>query len=141
MEGCEICRQHGERRRDDEIVMAARRLQSHPATHTRLEDKLTQFAAQKLTPGRMLRDSQGAAPHGHAEPLDQPRFPDDQAIVACRAGEWAIAADQADANVRRCLWQQFRGGVAEATLIEDEEVEAGEARCDQSELLSQRSMR
>ena len=37
--------------------------------------------------------------------------------------------------------QQFRSGVAEAALIEDEEVEAGEVRCDQGELLAQRSLR
>ena len=43
--------------------------------------------------------------------------------------------------MRRCLWQQFRSGVAEAALIEDEEVEAGEVRCDQGELLAQRRLR
>ena len=43
--------------------------------------------------------------------------------------------------MRRCFWQQFRGGVAEAALIEDEEVEPGEARCDQGELLAQRRLR
>ena len=32
--------------------------------------------------------------------------------------------------MRRCFCQQFRGGVAEAALIEDEEIEPGEARCD-----------
>ena len=37
--------------------------------------------------------------------------------------------------------QQFRGGVAEAALIKDEEVEAGEVRCDQGELLAQRRLR
>ena len=58
-----------------------------------------------------------------------------------RAGERSIAADQADADVRRCLWQQFCSGIAEAALIEDEEVEPGEVRCDQSELLAQRSLR
>ena len=57
------------------------------------------------------------------------------------AGERAIAADEADADMRRCFRQQFRSGVAKATLIEDEEVEAGEVWCDQSELLSQRSLR
>ena len=43
--------------------------------------------------------------------------------------------------MRRCFRQQFCSGVAKATLIEDEEVEAGEVRCDESELLSQRSLR
>ena len=37
--------------------------------------------------------------------------------------------------------QQFRSGVAKATLIEDEEVDAGEARRDQGELLAQRRLR
>ena len=89
----------------------------------------------------MLGDSQGAAPHGGAEPLDQPRLANDQAVSLHRAGERAIAADQADADVRRCLRQQFRGGIAEAALIEDEEVEPGEVRCDQGELLAQRCLR
>jgi hypothetical protein len=43
--------------------------------------------------------------------------------------------------MRRCLRQQFRGGVAEAALIEDEEVEAGEVWCDQGELLPQGRLR
>ena len=89
----------------------------------------------------MLGDSQGAAPHDGAEPLDQPRLADDQAVSLHRAGERAIAADQADADVRRCSRQQFRGGVAEATLIEDEEVEAGEVRCNEGELLAQGRLR
>jgi hypothetical protein len=43
--------------------------------------------------------------------------------------------------VRCRLRQQFRSGVAEAALIEDEKIEAGgEVRCDQSELLAQRSL-
>jgi len=32
---------------------------------------------------------------------------------------------------------EFRSGIAEATLIKDKEVEAGEVRCDQGELLAQ----
>ncbi len=121
--------------------MAASRLQAEPASRARLEDELSKLFAQELAAGRMLRDSQGAAPHGGAEPLDQPRLADDQAVSLRRAGERAIAADQADADVRRCFRQQFRSGVAEAALIEDEEVEAGEVRCDQGELLAQRSLR
>ncbi len=66
---------------------------------------------------------------------------DDQAVSLCRAGERAIAADQADAHVRRCLRQQLCSGVAEAALIEDEEVEPGEVWCNQGELLAQRSLR
>ena len=62
--------------------MAASRLQTEPASRARLEDELCKLAAQKLAAGRMLGDSQGAAPHGGAEPLDQPRLADDQA-VAC----------------------------------------------------------
>ena len=121
--------------------MAASRLQSEPASRARLEDELSKLLAQKIAAGRMLGDSQLAAPHGGAEPLDQPRLADDQAVSLRRAGERAIAADQADADVRRCFRQQFRSGVAEAALIEDEEVEAGEVRCDQGELLAQRSLR
>ena len=43
--------------------------------------------------------------------------------------------------MRRCFRQQFRGGVAEAALIENEEVEPSEVRCDQGELLAQRRLR
>ena len=43
--------------------------------------------------------------------------------------------------MRRCFRQQFRRGVAEAALIKDQEVEAGEVRCDQGELLSQGRLR
>ena len=43
--------------------------------------------------------------------------------------------------MRRCFRQQFRSGVAEAALIEDEEVEPGEVRRDQRELFAQRSLR
>jgi hypothetical protein len=57
--------------------MAAGRLQPNSATHTRLENKLTQFAAQKLTPGRLRGDGQVSTPHGGTKPLDQPRLPDD----------------------------------------------------------------
>ena len=121
--------------------MAASRLQTEPASRARLEDELSKLFAQEIAAGRMLGDSQSAAPHGGAEPLDQPRLANDQAVSLRRAGERAIAADQADADVRRCFRQQFRSGVAEAALIEDEEVEAGEVRCDQGELLAQRSLR
>ena len=137
----QIRRQHGERRRDDEVVMAASRLQPEPASRARLEDELSKLPAQKLAAGRMLRDSQVSAPHGGAEPLDQPRLANDQAVSLRRAGERSIAADQADADVRRCFRQQFCSGVAEAALIEDEEVEPGEVRRDQGELLAQRSLR
>ena len=53
----------------------------------------------------------------------------------CRPSKRAIAANQADTDVRRCLWQQFCGSIAEAALIEDEEVEPREVWCDQGELL------
>ena len=43
--------------------------------------------------------------------------------------------------MRRCLRQQLCSGIAKAALIEEEEVEAGEVRCDQGELLAQRSLR
>ena len=121
--------------------MAASRLHPEPASRARLEDELRKLPAQEVAAGRLLGDSQSAAPHDGAEPLDQPRLPDDQAVSLHRARERAIAADQADADVRRCSRQQFRGGVAEAALIEDEEVEAGEVRCDKGELLAQGRLR
>ena len=121
--------------------MAASRLQTELASRARLEDELSKLFAQKLAAGRMPRDRQVSAPHDGAEPLDQPRLSDDQAVSLRRAGERAIAANQADADVRRCLRQQFCGSIAEAALIEDEEVEAGEVRCDQGELLAQRRLR
>src|SRR5215204_405125 len=121
--------------------MAASRLQLEPASRARLEDELRKLSAQKLAAGRMLRDRQLSAPHDGAEPLDQPRFPDDQAVSLRRAGKRAIAADEADAHVRWCFRQQFCRGVAETALIEDEEVEPSEVRCDQGELLAQRSLR
>ena len=74
--------------------MAASRLQPEPASRARLEDELSKLSAQQLAAGRMLRDSQGAAPHGGAEPLDQPRLPDDQAIAALPSGESAAIADR-----------------------------------------------
>ena len=93
--------------------MAASGLHSEPASCARLENELTQFAAQKLTPGRLLGDSQGAAPHGQSEPLDQPRLANNQAVSLSRSGNRAVAADQADADVRRRFRQQFCRGVAE----------------------------
>ena len=60
--------------------MAASRLQPEPALRSRLEDELSKLPAQKLAAGRMLGDSQSAAPHGGAEPLDQPRLANDQAV-------------------------------------------------------------
>jgi hypothetical protein len=43
-----------------------------------------------------------------------------------RAGKRSIAADEAETDMRRCLGQQFRGGIAEAALIKDQEVEPAE---------------
>ena len=141
MEGGEIRCEYGECGRDDKVVVAASRLQTEPASRARLEEELSKLPAQQIAAGRALTNGENFTPHGGAEPLDQPRFPDDQAIAACRAGEWAIARDEADADMRRCFRQQLGSGVAEATLIEDEEVDAGEVRCDQSELLAQRRLR
>jgi hypothetical protein len=56
-------------------------------------------------------------------------------------GERSIAADQADTDTTWFLGEEFCSGVAEATLIEDEEVEPGEVRGDQGELLAQRCLR
>ena len=122
VEGRKICRQHGERRRDNKVVMAASRLQSEAASRARLEDELTQLPAQKLAAGRMLVDSQGAAAHGHAEPLNQPRLANNQAVAASRVGERSIATDQANADMRWCLREKLCSRVAKAALIEDEEV-------------------
>jgi hypothetical protein len=70
VEGREISRKDGERGRDDEVVMSASGLQPKLASRARPEDELSKLPAQKLAAGRMLVDSQGAAPHGCAEPLD-----------------------------------------------------------------------
>ena len=121
--------------------MAASRLQTEPASRARLEDEPFKLFAQKLAAGRMPRDRQLSAPHDGAEPLDYPRLSYDQAVTVRRPNKRAIAANQADTDVRRCLWQQFCGNIAEAALIEDEEVEAGEVRGDQGELLAQRRLR
>ena len=59
-----------ERRRDDKVVMAASGLQPKLALRARLECELRKLFAQQIAARRMLRDSQGAAPHRHAEPLD-----------------------------------------------------------------------
>ena len=117
--------------------MAASRLQPEPASRARLEDELSKLPAQKLAAGRILVDSQDAAPHDGAEPLDQPRFANDQPVSLRRADERSIAADEADADMRRCFRQQLRSGVSEAALIENEEVEPGYVRRDQGELLAQ----
>jgi len=50
--------------------VAASRLQSELASRARLDDELRKLFAQQIAARRMLRDSQGAAPHRHAEPLD-----------------------------------------------------------------------
>src|SRR3954452_1110982 len=98
--------------------MAASRLQPEPAACTRLEDELSEFSAQEIAAGRLPGDGQTSRTDGAAETLDQPRFANDQAVSFRRAGERAIAADQADADVRRCLRQQLGSGIAEAALIE-----------------------
>jgi len=46
MEGRKICRQHGQRRRDDEVVMAASRLQPKLASRARPENELSKLVAQ-----------------------------------------------------------------------------------------------
>src|SRR3954468_6373059 len=117
-----VRRQHGECRCDDQVVMAASRFQTDMASRARLEHELSKLFTQQIAAGCALGDGQLSAPHGSAEPLDQPRLTNDQAVSVRRAGEWTIAADQADSDVRRCLWEKLCSGVAEATLIEDEEV-------------------
>ena len=107
--------------------MAASRLQLELASCARLEDEPFKLLPQQLAAGRMLRDSQGAAPHGGAEPLDQPRLADDQAVAAAPSGRAGDRRRQADTNVRRCLRQQFRGDVAEAALSKTRR--SSSARC------------
>ena len=46
VEGREIRRQHGERRRDHEVVVAASRLQAEPASRARLENELSKLFSQ-----------------------------------------------------------------------------------------------
>ena len=52
--------------------MAASRLQTEPASRARLENEALKLPAQKLAAGCAFGDSQSAAPHDGAEPLDQP---------------------------------------------------------------------
>ena len=104
--------------------MAASGLQPELASLAWLEDELSKLAAQKIAPGCALGDSQGAAPHGGAEPLDQSLLADHEAVSLSRTGERAIAADQANADVRRGFRKQFDGSIAEAALIKNEEVDA-----------------
>jgi hypothetical protein len=121
--------------------MAASRLQPQAASRSRLEDELRKLFAQKLAAGRMLRNSQLSASHRRAEPLDQARLSEDQSVPSRQARERSITGDQASADVRRCFRQQFSGDIAEAALVEDEEVEAGEVRFKEGELLTQGSLR
>src|SRR5215207_10932975 len=80
----------------------------------------------------MLRDRQLSAPHDGAEPLDQPRFPDDQAVSLRRAGKRAIAADEADSlrqAQRRTYDEPVRLGVQEherAKVAPTGKIEAGD---------------
>ena len=104
--------------------MAASRFQTDMASRARLQDELGKLFAQQLAAGGTLGDTQLSASRGSAEPLDQPRLANDQAVAACRADERAVAADEANTEVRRCLRQKLCGGIAEAALIEEEEVEA-----------------
>ena len=55
--------------------------------------------------------------------------PDEAQTRHARAANAPILSDrrqEADADMRRCFRHQFRGDIAEAALIEDEEVETGE---------------
>jgi hypothetical protein len=125
---------------DDQVIVAASRLQSETASCGALEHEAFKLAPQQLAAGCALGNGQFSAPHGGAEPLDQPRLADDQAVSLSRTGEWAIASDQADADVRRHFRKKLGSAVAEAALIEHQEVEPGEVRCDKGELLAQRSL-
>ena len=68
--------------------MAASRVQSELTSRARLEDEPFKLFAQEMAARRLLRDSQGAAPHAGAEPLDQPRLADDQPVSS--PSEWAV---------------------------------------------------
>src|SRR3954454_23829903 len=109
-----VRRQHGECRCDDQVVMAASRFQTDMASRARLEHELSKLFTQQIAAGCALGDGQLSAPHGSAEPLDQPRLADNQAISMRRGGERAIAANQADAEMGRYLWQQLCSGVADS---------------------------
>ena len=65
-----IRRQHGERGRDDKVIMAASRLQTELASRAGLEYEAFKLAPQKLAAGRLLSDGHLSAPHYGAEPLD-----------------------------------------------------------------------
>ena len=72
VEGREIRRQHGERRRDDEVVMAASRLNPEPAACARLEHEAFKLVPQQLAARRMVRDRQFSAPICAALPSPRP---------------------------------------------------------------------
>ena len=68
-----IRRQHGERRCDDQIVMAASRLQAEPASLARLEDELSKLVAQEIAAGRTARrpsERRSALAHWRPRPDD-----------------------------------------------------------------------
>ena len=127
--------EHGERGRDDQ-VSSPRTPPIGGGSRTRLEDELRNSRRRSSRPAHG-RDRRLSAPHGGAEPLDQARLANNQAVTVRRPSKRAIAANQADTDVRRCLWQQFCGSIAEAALIQDEEVEPREVWCDKGELLTQ----
>jgi hypothetical protein len=139
--GRKIRGQHGECRRDDEIVMAAGRLQSEPAAHARLEDKLTQLAPQKFVAWSLLGDSQASTPHGGAKALDQPLLTDDEPVASGRASGQPIGADQTHTHMRRLARQQLDADVAKPTLIKGKKVETGKVWSDERELFAQGSLR
>ena len=92
--------------------------------------------------GAAMREWSSTPRHGGAEPLDQPRLANDQAVLFTPRGRFGQRS--------RCRATPTCGvvsaaisaaGIAEAALIENEEVEAGEVRCDEGELLAQRNLR
>ena len=121
--------------------MAANRLQPEPALRSRLEDELASSRRKRSRPGACSATVKSPLRMAMPSRWISHDLPTTRRSPCSRAGERAVAADEADADVRRRLRQQFRGSVAEAALIEDEEVEPGEVRCDQSELLAQRRLR
>ena len=105
--------------------MAASGLQPKLASRARLEDELGKLPAQQIAAGRLSATVRAPLRMTAPSRWISHDFPTTRRSPR-RAGEWSIAADQADADMRRCLRQQFRGGIAEAALIKDQEVEPAE---------------
>ena len=126
-------------RPDDGVIMAANRLQPEPALASWLDDELRSPRRSSSRPGARSATS-GAAPHDSRAA---------GSATTCETTRRSPCAERASGRSpprgRRRRAAVFsaaaRRDVAEAALIQEEEVEAGKVRCDQGELLAQRNLR